>query len=84
MYFDGQTWDFKTSLYRNEDTIRQLFKEGRKADNVIFIIADNNQKSMVKNAVEREVGRMKKLGTWRELPDVYCLIDNELVLIWKK
>ncbi len=39
---------------------------------------------MVKNAVEREVGRMKKLGTWRELPDVYCLIDNELVLIWEK
>ena len=83
-YFDGQTWDFKTSLYRNEDTIRQLFKEGRKADNVIFVLTDKGQMSMVKNAVEREVGRMKKAGTWRELPNVYCLIDDKLLLIWEK
>ena len=35
-YFDGQTWDFKTSTFKNEDSLRQTIKDGRKAQNIIF------------------------------------------------
>ena len=32
VYFDNQTWDFKTSTFENEDSLRQTIKDGRKAD----------------------------------------------------
>ena len=32
VYFDGQTWDFKTSKYNKVKSVRKLIMDGRKAD----------------------------------------------------
>lgn len=83
-YFDGQTWDFKETFTDNIDTIRQLFKNGRKADNVIFVVSSYADVSIVNSAVGRECGRRKCNGTWRELPNVYYLLEKRLLEIWIK
>ena len=83
-YFDGQTWDFKTSAYQNIESVRQLFKDGRKADNVIFVANCVKDIKTIRIAVERETGRQRNNGTWGELPDVYCLFESELKAIWIK
>ena len=85
-YFDGQTWDFKASISENEDTLRQLIKDGRKADNVIFISTEKtiNNCLAIQSAIGREYGRRLKNGTWREMPNVYCFSTDQLYVIWKK
>ena len=86
VFFDGQTWDFKASISKNEDTLRQLIKDGRKADNVIFISAENKHNNLlsIHSAIGREYGRRLKNGTWRELPNVYYISTNHLNAVWEK
>ena len=83
VYFDGQTWDFKTSKYRNEDTMRQRIKDGRKADNVIFLTKANEHIKALEKVINRELGKRKKDNSWMELPDIYSF-EKELKLVWKK
>lgn len=54
-YFNGQTWDFKVSKSKKEDTLRQLIKEGRKADNIIFITNDERTIKRIQHALERHI-----------------------------
>ena len=83
-YFDDQTWDFKTSTYNNVETIRQLIKDGRKANNVIFIMTDKQQINVIQNAIDREVGNRLCDNSWILLPDVFYLIEGKLSVLWKK
>ena len=83
-YFDGRTWDFKVSKSRKEDTLRQLIKDGRKADNLVFITDNESQIIRIQHALERELGRRINSGTWLELPDTYCLFNRVLIKIWSK
>lgn len=84
VYFDGETWDFKVTSSENIDTIRQLIKDGRKADNVIFMGLDEEKVKSIEIAMERELGREKKNGTWMILPSLHYLIENQLISIWLK
>ena len=85
-YFDGQTWDFKTSAYKNDNTLRHRIKDGRKADNVIFISSEYKHENMlaIQSAIGREYGSRLIDGTWKELPKIYYLDENHLVAIWEK
>ena len=85
-YFDGQTWDFKLSTSKNEDTLRQLIKDGRKADNVIFIsMADAHYDYLsIQSAIGREYGRKLKNDTWQELPNIFYFSENQLIAVWEK
>lgn len=85
-YFDGKTWDFKTSSFTNEDTLRHRIKDGRKADNVIFITPDNMATTIdaIKNSFGREKGSRMADGSWKELPDIYYLFQNQLNIVCKK
>lgn len=83
-YFDGMTWDFKTSTYNNEDSLRQAIKEGRKADNLIFITNEPKHVVKIEIAIERESGRRLGNKTWIELPDVYYLSENQLFALFEK
>lgn len=83
-FFDGQTWDFKKSEHRNTNSVRKLILDGRKADNVVFIIESDDHLDMISEAVRREVGSRKKMGQLDELPNVYCLWGNVLICLWKK
>ena len=84
VYFDGETWGFKTSTYDNEDSLRQTIKDGRKAENLVFLNHNENSLQIIEKVVNREVGMRKKDGSWMELPDVYSLVNKELVIIWEK
>ena len=84
VYFDGQTWDFKTSTFRNEDSLRQTIKDGRKADNIVFVFDEEQQVLKIKYALEREYGRRIGNGTWSELPNVYGLTSKEISCLWIK
>ena len=82
-YFDGQTWDFKKPSYDNMDSLRQLLKNGRKADNVVFIADNVRHVERVTYAVERERG--SRIGqSLLELPNTYCLFQSELLEVWRK
>ena len=83
-YFDGLTWDFKTSTFKNDDSIRQAIKDGRKADNLIFIVQKNENIGKLRRAIDREVGKRTADGSWIELPDIYCLLGNRLTAVWQK
>lgn len=83
-YFDGQTWDFKTSTFNNDDSLRQTIKDGRKADSLIFVIKESNQSLRLQHAIERELGRRLHDGSWADLPDIYRLLGNQLEAVWKK
>ena len=82
-YFDGRTWDFKTASFKNEDTLRHRIKDGRKANNVIFITNSIEHIKALEKAINREIGKRKEDGSWMELPNVYSF-EKELVLIWEK
>ena len=84
VYFDRQTWDFKAPTYQNVESIRQLIKEGRKADNVIFVVSCEDDVLAVTSAIGREYGNRKSSASWQELPDIYYLFDNQLFGIWVK
>ena len=84
VYFDGQTWDFKTSTFANEDTLRHRIREGRKADNVILITQEARNIDRIQNAVKSEYGMRKKDCSWKELPNVFCLYMGYLTAIWEK
>lgn len=84
VYFDGKTWDFKTSTFQNEDSLRQTIKEGRKADNIIFIINKASDYTMLGKAIKSEMGRRKKDGSWNELPNIYSWFQGNLDEIWIK
>ena len=67
-FFDGQTWDFKAPEFKNNvDSLRQLIKDGRKADNVIFIAKNTGNLKLLREALFREIGRQKKNGLWFEI-----------------
>ena len=85
-YFDEQTWDFKTSTYQNEDSLRQVIKEGRKADNLVFMLSNAaiSNLTAIKTAIGREYGSRAKDDTWIELPTVYYLSESQLIKIWEK
>lgn len=84
VYFDGKTWDFKKSSHCNTNSVRKLILDGRKADNVVFIIEKSEHKDMISEAITREVGNRLKTGKHKELPDVYYLWGNELCCLWNK
>ena len=83
VYFDGQTWDFKTASFKNEDTLRHRIKDGRKANNVIFITSSIEHVKALEKAINREIGKRKGDGSWMELPNVYSF-EKELFLVWEK
>ena len=85
-YFDGQTWDFKTSSFTKEDSLRQTIKEGRKADNIIFLSSINSPSiiTIIKRAIGREFGSRIKDESWKDLPNVYYLSQNQWTMIWHK
>ena len=83
-FFDGQTWDFKTSTFRNDDTLRHRIKDGRKADNTIFIVSCYDDIARIRSAIGREYGSRKKEASWNELPNVYYLLDKRLSPVWEK
>ena len=82
-YFDDQTWDFKTSAFKNEETLRSQIKDGRKADNVIFLTATTEQFKMLEKVINRELGKRKKDNSWMQLPNIYSF-EYKLKLVWKK
>lgn len=80
VYFDGQTWDFKETATENIDTIRQLIKDGRKADNVIFVGVNDGGMKAIEIAMQRELGRQREKGTWWELPNLVSPQPEGLVI----
>lgn len=83
-YFDGRTWDFKKSKSQKEDTLRQMIKDGRKAENVVFIINNYDYTTLIIKAIKSEIGMRKRNGSWKELPNIYILLGNRLEAIWVK
>lgn len=84
VYFDGQTWDFKAPLYNKVESIRKLIKDGRKADNIIFIVSDKQNVDMIRMALNIEVRTQMKSGSWIELPDIFYLMEGQLISVWQK
>jgi len=84
VYFDGQTWDFKTSSFKNEDSLRQTIKEGRKADCIILIVNTRADFQMIEKAIKSEIGRRINDGSWLELPNVYGWFQGHLEEVWNK
>lgn len=84
VYFDGQTWDFKTSTFENEDSLRQTIKDGRKADNVIFLVGSFSQVEKLEKVIHREIGMRIKDGSWLELPNVFCIHGGQIITVWHK
>jgi hypothetical protein len=72
--------------HANEETIRKAIKDARKAQNVIFYWESDIEKMEdLRNAVIREVGRMKKLNRLHEMPDIYYIDKLGLLrTAWKK
>lgn len=83
-YFNGQTWDFKKSEHRNIDSIRKLILDGRKADNVVFIIEDRDLLEMILRALKRELGNRKKRENTMSFQNVYYLFEERLCCLWNK
>ena len=83
-YFDGQTWDFKAPKSFNNESIRQMIRNGRKADNVVFVIAKPEYILEIQTAIGREYGNRLKDGSWSDLPDVFGVMEGALFLIWRK
>ena len=86
VYFDGQTWDFKTSTFANEETLRQTIKDGRKADNIIFLspLIIPYHLEALNRAIGREIGSRLKDGTWKDLPQIFYFSSNQLITVWTK
>ena len=83
--FDNQTWDIKLIDNANEETIRKAIRDARKAKNAIFYWNENSKLEDLKNAVIREVGRMRKNNRINEMPDIYYLDTSKLLrTVWKK
>lgn len=83
-YFDGQTWDFKAPLYNKVESIRKLIKDGRKADNIIFIVNDKQNVDMIERAIKCEIRTRTKNHSWAELPNIFYLTNGRIVCIWEK
>ena len=83
-YFDGQTWDFKTSEYSRIKSVRKLIMDGRKADNVIFILKNERSLDTINGALESEIGNSLKNGTLSELPNNYYMSYGKPLAIWDK
>ena len=83
-YFEGKTWDFKTSSFKNDDSLRQTIKDGRKADNLILLVHEVKHIEKIQRAIEREVGKRLADDSWTELPNIYCLLGDRLTAVWKK
>jgi hypothetical protein len=84
--FDDKTWDVKFIDHANENTIRTYIKDAQKADNVIFYWSKDKEKlEALRSAINREVGRMRKINKIDRMPDIYCMDRNGfLKLLWKK
>ena len=85
LHFSAKTWDVKYISMANKNTIRQYYKDARKAECVIFFSDVSDRSDDIIAAVNRENGRYKSLGRdTRKLPDVYVLKSNgDLELIIK-
>lgn len=84
IYFDNMTWDVKSSDFTNVESVRKLICDGRKADNVIFYLNGKEDIEIIKEAIYREFGKRKKDNSWAELPNIYCLDEGQLILLWNK
>lgn len=53
--------------------------------NIIFIVnSEKREIEMIEKAIKSEIGRRKKDNAWLELPDVYVLVQGEIVAVWNK
>ena len=87
MKFDGQTWEVKFINDVNVKTIRGYIEHARRknADNGIFYWDNAGKIGDLRYALERELGKMSKLGRIGEVPDVYYMDKSGLLkLLWKK
>jgi hypothetical protein len=84
--FDNATWDIKYINQANENVIRKHILDARKADNAIFYWdTEISRLEALKSAIMRELGNMQRLNRTDELPDVYYIdINKLLVALWKK
>ncbi|MDR3047805.1 MAG: hypothetical protein LBU51_09420 [Bacteroidales bacterium] len=84
--FDNQTWDVKFVDNANENTIRTYIKDAKKANNAIFYWSGEKDKLVeLRSAINREVGRMKKINRIDQMPDIYYINESGLLkLLWKK
>ena len=85
--FDEQTWEVKYIDHANIKTIRGYIENARrkKADNCIFYWEITNKKYDLKSALNRELGKMSKLGRIGEMPDIYYMDESGLLkLLWEK
>ena len=84
--FDNKTWDIKLIDNANETTIRNNIKDARKAENVIFYWDYSIEKlEYLRSAIIREVGRHRKYNRTHEIPNIYYIEKNGLLmLLWEK
>ena len=83
-YFDGQTWDIKSIKTANEDSVREHFRNGRKADNVIFYFNAKIEFKDFTIAIRKEIGFRKSIGKVLSMPDIYLINNGCLTLFWNK
>lgn len=83
--FDGLTWDIKYIDNANVNTIRKYIGNAQKADNVIFYYDKGDRKDILREAINREIGKYSKGGRLNEVPDIYYIDKSGLLkLLWKK
>lgn len=82
--FDESTWDVKYIPFANSNTIRKYIENAQKADNAIFYWDAENKIEDVKNAIDRTIGKYKKLGKLENIPNIYYINEkNEMIPIFK-
>ena len=87
LYFDGQTWEVKYINDANVKTIRGYIEHARrkKSDNGIFYWDFTEKLEHLRSAIVCEVGKFRKLGRIREMPDIYYIDKSGLLkLLWEK
>ena len=64
------------SQLNDENTIRKYIEDARKADCVIFYWDEENKLPILKNSVDRTIGKFKKKGTIKDLPKIYYITKH--------
>ena len=81
---DGQKWDVKYIPTSNPGTIWKYIKDARKANNVLFYAEDVDKAQEIFNAYNVNIkGHVSRHKTIADLPNVYMLCNNRLVLLIK-
>lgn len=75
--FDESTWDVKYIPFANSNTIRKYIENAQKADNAIFYWDAENKIEDVKNAIDRTIGKYKKLGKLENIPNIYYINEKK-------